>query len=572
MEDNSECPVCSRLVPLQSIENHVNSHFEDARPTIRACPNCMLQVPSDAFDDHVMQHTLALMEEENELVAQETQNPEFEMPWAEMESSLGRQQPSSAAGDSSSTTPAVTQQSSDAGSSSNKPALPNSARIELVRNALVDCPRSITGIIPRLEAVLKISQYGPTKGTSPNTTTSAYLCLPATTYFPYPAGDRWGCCGYLNLQNMMSSILGSQYGSHLAEQLLEKTNELKIPSIPRLQQYIERAWKQGIDPDGARQLQNRLVDTRKWIGASETAALLKYFNVKIHVLEIINPDPDGSHTSLLDFVQRYFEGEENPIRIRPSIAMNGIRVSQDLPCLFLQHQGHSRTIVGIEKIKSDKRNLLLFDPSKFVSGRLCDGPPPPNGSIPFGDAQKMLNGAFRLDDAALRRNAKYQIVILAAIQTIASGDKGRAVAAGKPKIGDHSTTIKRTNQSLDKLLMPGQQWSNQSGNPYFNNDRMNSQFYTQAPKSSKREADDPPFDTQQIKAKEQNWQKPVRGDSTAPQTDKESVAQIAQSTRAVSVGEGNQTQPRFRKRHTWNAAKYVRLLAVNTIVAYRRNR
>lgn len=33
--------------------------------------------------------------------------------------------------------------------------------------------------------------------------------------------------------------------------------------------------------------------------------------------------------------------------------------------LVLQHQGHSRTIVGFEKLKSGSVNLLCFDPSKY---------------------------------------------------------------------------------------------------------------------------------------------------------------------------------------------------------------
>lgn len=37
----------------------------------------------------------------------------------------------------------------------------------------------------------------------------------------------------------------------------------------------------------------------------------------------------------------------------------------DLPPLYFQHSGHSRTIVGIEKLSDGTRNLLVFDPSKI---------------------------------------------------------------------------------------------------------------------------------------------------------------------------------------------------------------
>ena len=45
------------------------------------------------------------------------------------------------------------------------------------------------------------------------------------------------------------------------------------------------------------------------------------------------------------------------------------RVS-DRPPLYFQHAGHSRTIVGIEYLKSGQINLLLFDPSKSPSSKV----------------------------------------------------------------------------------------------------------------------------------------------------------------------------------------------------------
>jgi hypothetical protein len=49
----------------------------------------------------------------------------------------------------------------------------------------------------------------------------------------------------------------------------------------------------------------------------------------------------------------------------------GCKISERPP-LYFQHAGHSRTIVGIERLKSGKINLLLFDPSKSPSGTVKD--------------------------------------------------------------------------------------------------------------------------------------------------------------------------------------------------------
>ncbi|KAJ3258512.1 hypothetical protein HDU77_002237 [Chytriomyces hyalinus] len=40
------------------------------------------------------------------------------------------------------------------------------------------------------------------------------------------------------------------------------------PTISYIQWLVERAWKMGYDREGASQLRNALVGTRKWIGTS----------------------------------------------------------------------------------------------------------------------------------------------------------------------------------------------------------------------------------------------------------------------------------------------------------------
>jgi lipid A disaccharide synthetase len=57
----------------------------------------------------------------------------------------------------------------------------------------------------------------------------------------------------------------------------------------------------------------------------------------------------GSISSLLfKFVREYFESE----------TISGRFVHP----IYLQHQGHSRTIAGIEMNTNDKENLIIFDP------------------------------------------------------------------------------------------------------------------------------------------------------------------------------------------------------------------
>ncbi|GFN84674.1 Zinc finger with ufm1-specific peptidase domain protein-like [Plakobranchus ocellatus] len=170
----------------------------------------------------------------------------------------------------------------------------------------------------------------------------AYLCSPMS-HFSGSHGDRgWGC-GYRNFQMMLSSLVSDPEYAHR----IFKGGQVVIPSVPKVQQMIESAWRKGFDQDGCRQLRGSLVNTQKWIGATEIVATLASLGVKCRLVDFHAPSaPDGSHPRLLEWVTDYFTTR---------------RPQQFTPPLYLQHQGHSRTIVGVD-IDRDTRRLLLFDP------------------------------------------------------------------------------------------------------------------------------------------------------------------------------------------------------------------
>ena len=53
-----------------------------------------------------------------------------------------------------------------------------------------------------------------------------------------------------------------------------------IPSIPKIQTLLESAWKKGFDVAGCEQLGQQVVNTAKWIGATEIVATLSSLNVR----------------------------------------------------------------------------------------------------------------------------------------------------------------------------------------------------------------------------------------------------------------------------------------------------
>ncbi|XP_073991950.1 zinc finger-containing ubiquitin peptidase 1-like isoform X2 [Rhodnius prolixus] len=175
----------------------------------------------------------------------------------------------------------------------------------------------------------------------------------ASTY-----GDRgWGC-GYRNTQMMLSSLVHhTGYNEQLYKQWMlgrssgELPSRSAMPSISRLQQHIEWAWSQGFDTQGADQLGGQLVNTRKWIGATEVVTVLSSLRIRCQLVDFHRPtSPNGSHPELFKWVSDYFQ------------AFDDFK-----PPLYLQHQGHSRTIIGVEQLRDGGENLLILDPSHSPS-------------------------------------------------------------------------------------------------------------------------------------------------------------------------------------------------------------
>ncbi|XP_075563237.1 zinc finger-containing ubiquitin peptidase 1 [Pelecanus crispus] len=167
-------------------------------------------------------------------------------------------------------------------------------------------------------------------------------------HFHSSLGDRgWGC-GYRNFQMLLSSLLqNSLYNDSLRD-------TTRIPSIPKIQSMIEDAWKEGFDPQGASHFNNRLYGSKAWIGACEIYSLLTSLRIKCQIIDFHKPTgPMGTHPRLFEWVLRYYSTDNE----------GGAKVvCTSKPSIYLQHQGHSRTVVGIEERKNRTLCLLLFDP------------------------------------------------------------------------------------------------------------------------------------------------------------------------------------------------------------------
>ena len=165
-----------------------------------------------------------------------------------------------------------------------------------------------------------------------------YLSL-ETPHFSYSLGDRgWGC-GYRNIQMIIGSLLlNEKY-----KVVLSRVFNGNVPTVPRLQEMLDKAWKDGYDPQGAKDLGYKVRNTKTWIGAIEVAVLFRSFGIKAEVVDFLQPVPNKPNVALLQWVERFFKG------------------STDCPPLYLQHSGHSRTIIGWGQYKSNQY-LTILDP------------------------------------------------------------------------------------------------------------------------------------------------------------------------------------------------------------------
>ncbi|ESW08374.1 hypothetical protein PHAVU_009G040600 [Phaseolus vulgaris] len=197
----------------------------------------------------------------------------------------------------------------------------------------------------------------------------------------------WGC-GWRNIQ-MLSS--------HLLVQRPEARKALFggsgfVPDILSLQRWLEIAWEKGFDLPGSAQFNHVIFGSKKWIGTTECAALLRSFALRARVVDfgpkesqsipgssadnarnetsipnlVKEKDKEGrGYHVLMDFVWNYFLD-----KISIQFGQKHVVISEKTP-LYFQHDGHSRTIVGIQVNHQQKRhlqyNLLVLDPAQSTA-------------------------------------------------------------------------------------------------------------------------------------------------------------------------------------------------------------
>lgn len=214
-----------------------------------------------------------------------------------------------------------------------------------------------------------------------------------------------------------SHISGADTSDSVVNERTSST--LKIPSVKQIQTYMEQSWQQGFDPKGAHHFQFNIQSKKSpQIGAMEAHALFTFFQIDSTVVQFITCHE--SRTLMGPFVARYFDSSRRGWNCNIGDAMgtkalvedlmdlvqgnintttnddshdddddNAVCTTHERACttytanaasnnegmdgcnlaiapLYLQWEGHSVTVVGIELLKENYQeyNLLVLDPIK----------------------------------------------------------------------------------------------------------------------------------------------------------------------------------------------------------------
>ncbi|KAL1886361.1 hypothetical protein Plec18167_000291 [Paecilomyces lecythidis] len=156
-----------------------------------------------------------------------------------------------------------------------------------------------------------------------------------------------GFCGYRNIQMLISHVQDAKRPGH-------EHFPGRLPTILKLQDLIEQAWDMGFNSSG-RVETGGIKGTRKYIGTPEAQALFQSLGIRCEANAFHETTQLRAYDALLMHVAEYF-------RQGTSLEGSDKVLKTDLPPIYLQHPGHSLTIIGFEVREDGSANLLVFDP------------------------------------------------------------------------------------------------------------------------------------------------------------------------------------------------------------------
>ncbi|KAH6918798.1 peptidase family C78-domain-containing protein [Coprinopsis sp. MPI-PUGE-AT-0042] len=185
----------------------------------------------------------------------------------------------------------------------------------------------------------------------------AALCYSEAVYIQHELWDTgWGC-GYRNFLMACACLMAHP----LQPMYFPLLDTPTPPSIRNLQAWIEDAWNRGFDPEGREQLK-KLVGSRKWIGTSDLYTAFSSRGIPAELVDFTDAkDPQVVIKWIVDYFTPPNLGQPTYRNAFEQLKGAIPVISTDKLPVILQHNGHSRSIVGYEILKDGTINLLTFD-------------------------------------------------------------------------------------------------------------------------------------------------------------------------------------------------------------------
>ncbi|RDB21250.1 Zinc finger with UFM1-specific peptidase domain protein [Hypsizygus marmoreus] len=218
-------------------------------------------------------------------------------------------------------------------------------------------PKNYTpGIIPILKKALW-------KSHAQGNTRRAALCYEGSVHISREPFDKMWGCGYRNFLMACTALMNQTIQPNYMPLL-----SIPMPGVRRLQTWIEDAWKAGFDAVGARDLK-KLVGTQKWIGTADLWVAFTFRGIPAELVDFNLKRQTRGISVVTDWIVNYFSPKPKSINSKnineALMGASPVVVTDRMP-LILQHDGHSRTIVGYEISKQGQVNLLTFDPAHVL--------------------------------------------------------------------------------------------------------------------------------------------------------------------------------------------------------------
>ncbi|KAG8413277.1 hypothetical protein J3458_012858 [Metarhizium acridum] len=175
----------------------------------------------------------------------------------------------------------------------------------------------------------------------------AYFCHPCVQHVSKLSREG-GFCGYRNIQSLTSYVINARTSGH-------EHFQDGLPSIFQIQDLIESAWDLGHNSNGRLET-GGIRGTRKYIGTPEAHALFSSLAIPCVVRAFRPVETGEAWENMIQAIEAYFAAEWDT-KLEKKVRHT------NLPPIYLQHQGHSLTVVGFERSLGGGSCLYVFDPS-----------------------------------------------------------------------------------------------------------------------------------------------------------------------------------------------------------------